>query len=41
MPEHGRGRRLPRGKRQDVRLALGHTIWAHAKTLLRDHHDAA
>ena len=24
MPEHGGGRRLPRGKRQDVRLAFGH-----------------
>jgi hypothetical protein len=29
--------RLPRGKRQDVRLAFGHPIRGHAKTLLRDH----
>jgi hypothetical protein len=40
MPEHSDGRRLPRGERQDVRGALGHTIRCHAETLLRDHHDA-
>jgi hypothetical protein len=34
------GRRLPRGKRQDVRFAFGYTIRRHAKTLLRDHDNA-
>jgi hypothetical protein len=32
--------RLPRGEHQDVRLAFGHTVRGHAKTLLGDHHDA-
>jgi hypothetical protein len=33
--------RLPRRERRDVRLAFGHTIRGHAKTLLRDHDHAA
>jgi hypothetical protein len=33
--------RLPRGKRQDIGLAFGHTIRRHAKTLLGDHDHAA
>jgi hypothetical protein len=40
MPEHGGGRRLPRGKRQDIGRAFSHTIRCHAETLLGDHYDA-
>jgi len=34
------GRRLPRGKRQDVRRTFGFTIRRHAETLLRDYYNA-